>query len=211
MTSPAASAAPGGALAGVAPRHHIVTAMVENKAGVLARVASLFSRRGFNIFSLAVAPTDDARFSRITIVVDVESAPLEQIVKQLDKLINVVRITELAPEEAVERELLLVTVGFGPDAGSGSSSGSRPSSGAGSGSSSDRRGEVNALVSSFGATLVDEGSDEITVMLAGTPTNIDEFENLVRPYGITELQRTGLVALPKLQSETTGAHQGEAG
>jgi acetolactate synthase-1/3 small subunit len=219
MTSPAASAATStaaaGAVAGVAPRHHIVTAMVENKAGVLARVASLFSRRGFNIFSLAVAPTDDARFSRITIVVDVETAPLEQIVKQLDKLINVVRITELAPEEAVERELLLVTVGFGPDAGSGagagSGSGSSSSSGAGSGSGSGRRGEVNALVSSFGATLVDEGTDEITVMLAGTPTNIDEFENLVRPYGITELQRTGLVALPKLQSETTGVHQGEAG
>ena len=206
MTPPAAgtapsSAAPGGAMAGVAPRHHIVTAMVENKAGVLARVASLFSRRGFNIFSLAVAPTDDARFSRITIVVDVESAPLEQIVRQLDKLVNVVRITELAPDEAVERELLLVTVGVGPDAGSGT----------GSSPGSDRRGEVSALVSSFGATLVDEGTDEITVMLAGTPTNIDEFENLVRPYGITELQRTGLVALPKLQSETTGAHQGEAG
>ena len=97
-------------MAGAAPRHHIVTAMVENKAGVLARVACLFSRRGFNIFSLAVAPTDDERFSRITIVVDVESAPLEQIMNQLDKLINVVRITELAPDEAVERELLLVTV-----------------------------------------------------------------------------------------------------
>jgi acetolactate synthase-1/3 small subunit len=188
---------------GVAPRHHIVTAMVENKAGVLARVASLFSRRGFNIFSLAVAPTDDARFSRITIVVDVESAPLEQIMKQLDKLINVVRITELAPDEAVERELLLVTVRVGPDAGSGPD--------ASSGSGSDRRGEVTALVSSFGATLVDNSTDEMTVMLAGTPTDIDQFENLVRPYGITELQRTGLVALPKLQSETTRDHQGEAG
>ena len=82
---------------------------------MLARVAGLFSRRGFNIFSLAVAPTDDERFSRITIVVDVESAPLEQIMKQLDKLINVVSITELAPAEAVERELLLVTVAAGPD------------------------------------------------------------------------------------------------
>ncbi|HLN40870.1 MAG TPA: acetolactate synthase small subunit, partial [Acidimicrobiales bacterium] len=99
---------------GTPPRHHIVTAHVENKAGVLARVASLFSRRGFNIFSLAVAPTDDDRFSRITIVVDVESAPLEQIVNQLDKLVNVVRITELAPDEAVECEMLLVTVEAGP-------------------------------------------------------------------------------------------------
>src|SRR3954465_6884642 len=90
--------------------HHILVVLVENKAGVLARVASLFARRGYNIESLAVAPTDDERFSRITIVVDVESSPLEQIVKQLFKLINVVKINELAPDEAVERELLLATV-----------------------------------------------------------------------------------------------------
>ena len=189
--------------AAAAPGHHIVTALVENKFGVLARVASLFSRRGFNIFSLAVAPTDDERFSRITIVVDVESAPLEQIMKQLDKLINVVRITELAPEEAIEREMLLVTLGTGPGAA--------------------RRDEVSALVDSFGATIVDDGVDasgpdgtgadgtgQTTVMLAGTPARIDEFENLVRPFGITELQRTGLVALPKLH-RVSGDHQGEAG
>ncbi len=90
--------------------HHILTVLVENRPGVLTRVAGLFARRGFNIFSLAVAPTEDERFSRITIVVDAESAPLEQIIKQLDKLINVVKIDELAPGEAVERELLLATV-----------------------------------------------------------------------------------------------------
>src|SRR5271165_805164 len=101
---------------GTGHRHHIITVLVENKAGVLARVAGLFSRRGYNIFSLAVAPTNDERFSRITIVVDVESAPLEQIVHQLDKLINVVSITQLAPAEAVERELLLATVEAGPEA-----------------------------------------------------------------------------------------------
>ena len=93
-----------------APQHHILSVLVENKSGVLARVAGLFARRGYNIFSLAVAPTEDERFSRITIVVDVESAPLEQIVKQLFKLISVVRISELDPRHAVERELLLVTV-----------------------------------------------------------------------------------------------------
>ena len=98
-----------------APRHHILSVLVENKAGVLARVAGLFSRRGFNIYSLAVAPTDeDERFSRITIVVDVESAPLEQVIMQLDKLVNVVSIGELSPAEAVERELVLVTVAVGP-------------------------------------------------------------------------------------------------
>src|SRR5271155_7614 len=94
-------------------RHHVVSVLVENKAGVLARVASLFSRRGFNIFSLAVAPTDDERFSRISIVVDVESAPLQQIRDQLDKLLNVVEIRELAPHEAREAELLLATVSVG--------------------------------------------------------------------------------------------------
>ena len=88
-----------------APQHHILSVLVENKSGVLARVASLFARRGYNIFSLAVAPTEDERFSRITIVVDVESAPLEQIVKQLFKIISVVRISELDPRHAVEREL----------------------------------------------------------------------------------------------------------
>jgi acetolactate synthase-1/3 small subunit len=166
--------APSSSSAGSAPGHHIVTAMVENKAGVLARVASLFSR--------------------ITIVVDVESAPLEQIMKQLDKLINVVTITELAPDEAVEREMLLVTVGTGSSA-------------------ADRVG-LEALVREFEGSIVDEGPDQqdgggggtggpVTVMLAGTPGRIDAFEDRVRPFGITELQRTGLVALPKLSPVTT--------
>ena len=104
-------------------RFHTLVVRVENKPGVLARVAGLFARRGFNIESLAVAPTDDDRFSRITIVVDVESAPLEQVVKQLDKLINVVEIRELDPAHSVERELMIATV-------------SRPSRGPSSGSTS---------------------------------------------------------------------------
>ena len=90
--------------------HHILTVTVENKPGVLSRVAGLFSRRAFNIFSLAVSPTDDERFSRMTIVVDAETAPLEQVVKQLNKLIPVIKITEIAPGDGVERELMMVTV-----------------------------------------------------------------------------------------------------
>ena len=86
------------------PRHHILSVLVQNKSGVLARVAGLFARRGYNIFSLAVAPTEDPELSRITIVVDVEETPLEQIVKQLFKLIEVVRISELDPTRSVERE-----------------------------------------------------------------------------------------------------------
>jgi acetolactate synthase I/III small subunit len=157
--------------------HHTLTVLVENKSGVLARVAGLFSRRGYNIESLAVAPTDDERFSRITIVVDVESAPLEQIVRQLDKLVNVVSISELAPEEATERELLLATVEAG----------------------AAERGQVIQLVGVFEGRIVDVGRDAMTIMLAGAPNKIDDFENLIRAFGIVELQRTGRVALPKLE------------
>ncbi len=157
-------------------RHHLLSVLVENKAGVLARVAGLFSRRGFNIFSLAVAPTDDDRFSRITVVVDVESAPLEQVIQQLDKLINVVSISQLAPDEAVERELLLATVAV--DAA--------------------RREEVGAQVEAFGGEVLDVGDGELTVMLAERPETVDEFERLLADCRIVELQRTGRVALPKL-------------
>ncbi|HEX9530038.1 MAG TPA: acetolactate synthase small subunit [Acidimicrobiales bacterium] len=159
--------------------HHILSVLVENKAGVLARVASLFSRRGYNIYSLAVAPTDDERFSRITIVVDAESAPLEQITKQLFKLINVIKISELDPAEAVERELLMATVRAEPGT----------------------RGQVIELVQVFEGKIVDVGQDELTVMLAGTPAKLDDFEDLMRPYGINELQRTGRVALPRLERQ----------
>ncbi len=162
-----------------APVHHILSVLVENKAGVLARVAGLFARRGFNIFSLAVAPTDDERFSRITIVVDVESAPLEQVTKQLFKLVNVVKINELHPDEAVERELMLVIV--------------RAEAGT--------RGQIIELVQIFGGTIVDVGHECLTVMLAGHPESLDDVEDLMRPYGIVELQRTGRVALPKLDRQ----------
>jgi acetolactate synthase-1/3 small subunit len=165
-----------------APRpaiHHTVIVLVENKAGVLARVAGLFARRGFNIYSLAVAPTDDERFSRITIVVDVEETSVEQITKQLFKLIPVVKITELAPSESVERELLLVTLRAGGEA----------------------RSAVIELVQVFEGKIVDVGQDTLTVMLAGTPAKLDDFEDLMRPFGIAELQRTGRVALPKLERQ----------
>jgi acetolactate synthase I/III small subunit len=176
MSGPALAAV-GGVPAGTPPRHHILSVLVENKAGVLARVAGLFSRRGFNIYSLAVAPTDEVeRFSRITIVVDVESAPLEQVVHQLDKLVNVVSISHLAPSEAIERELLLAAVAAGPD----------------------ERSQVIQLTGVFGGEVVSVGSDRLTVMLAGPPDKIDDFESLLEQYEVVELQRTGRVALPKL-------------
>jgi acetolactate synthase-1/3 small subunit len=123
-----------------------------------------------------VAPTDDARFSRITIVVDAESAPIEQITKQLFKLISVIRISELAPAEAVERELMLAAVKADPAS----------------------RSQVIELVQVFEGKIVDVGSDALTLMLSGTPAKLDDFEDLIRPFGIVELQRTGRVALPKL-------------
>ncbi len=160
--------------------HHTLSVLVENRSGVLARVASLFSRRGFNIESLAVAPTDDERFSRITIVVDVASAPLEQITKQLNKLINVVKISELAPEDAVERELLLATVK----------------------ADTTNRSQIIELVDVYGGNVADVGHGELTIALADHPGRVDDFEDLLRPYGIIELQRTGRVALPKLDVQS---------
>lgn len=157
--------------------HHILSVLVENKAGVLSRVAGLFSRRGFNIFSLAVSPTDDDRFSRMTIVVDAESAPIEQVTRQLDKLINVVDIRELPAGESVERELMLTTV---------SADGAF-------------RGQVTELASIFEAKILDVGSDQLTLMAAGTPDKLDAMEELLRPFGIVELQRTGRIALPRIR------------
>ena len=169
----------------MAPRlthgYHTLVVLVENKPGVLARVSGLFARRGYNIFSLAVAPTEDERFSRLTIVVDVESAPLEQMVKQLFKLVNVIKISELDPREAVERELLLVTVEAPPE----------------------RRGQVLELVTIFDARILNVGHDALTISLEGHPSKVDDFEELLRPYGIVELQRSGRVALPKLEREAS--------
>jgi acetolactate synthase-1/3 small subunit len=159
------------------PKYHVLSVLVENRAGVLARVASLFARRGYNIYSLAVAPTDDDRFSRITVVVDVESAPLEQVVKQLNKLINVIKISELDPRDSVERELMLLTVRATPDT----------------------RSQIIELVDLFDGRVLDVGHDELTVSLDEHPSRLDDLEELIRPYGIIDLQRTGRVALPKLE------------
>jgi acetolactate synthase I/III small subunit len=161
---------------GSAPTHHMLSVLVQNKPGVLARVASLFARRGYNIFSLAVAPTDDPEFSRISIVVDVESAPLEQIVKQLFKLIEVVRISELDPRKSVERELMVATVRVAPD----------------------QRGQVVELANIFEGKILSVGQDAIILSMDGTPEKLDDFSDLLRQYGIIESQRTGRVALPKL-------------
>jgi len=177
-------------------KHHILSVLVENRPGVLARVAGLFARRGFNIFSLAVAPAEDPGMSRITIVVDVESAPVEQVVKQLFKLVEVVKISELDPHRSVERELLLATVRAQPD----------------------RRGEIVELVQIYEGKILAVASDAVTISLDGHPDKLDDFERLLEPYQIVELQRSGRVALPKLdrapraqQVPSTHTKHGKAG
>jgi acetolactate synthase-1/3 small subunit len=157
--------------------HHILSVLVQNRPGVLARVAGLFARRGFNIFSLAVAPAETEGRSRITIVVDVQSTPLEQITKQLFKLIDVIKISELDPRRSVERELLICTVK----------------------ADDEKRGRIIELVNIFEGKILAVSDMVLTVSLEGHPDKLDDFEDLLDAYGIVELQRTGRVALPKLE------------
>jgi acetolactate synthase-1/3 small subunit len=178
--------------------HHILSVLVQNRPGVLARVAGLFARRDYNIFSLAVAPAEEPGFSRITIVVDVDSSPLEQITKQLFKLIEVVKISELDPRRSVERELLLATVRTGA-----------------SGDAAGQRGQVVELVNIFEGKILAVGADAVTVSLEGHPDKLDDFEDLLVGYGIVELQRTGRVALPKIDRtarlRAVNTNKGKAG
>ena len=166
----------GGRRSGDESLHRTIVVLVENKAGVLARVADLFARRGYNIVSLAVAPTNDERFSRLTIVVDLESAPLDQIVSQLFKLINVVEIAELAPADAVERELLIATVEAPKEA----------------------RGQLLEIVDIFEGKILAVSPGHLTVSLDGRPNKLDDFEALLDDYSIVDLQRSGRIALPKI-------------
>jgi acetolactate synthase I/III small subunit len=160
--------------------HHILSVLVENKFGVLSRISGLFSRRGYNIYSLAVSPTEDPRYSRMTVVVDGDSAPIEQVTKQLNKLIPVIKISELTEEQAVERELMLVTVK----------------------ADSEFRSQVTELASIFEAKILDVGYDAMTLMVAGAPEKLDAMTELLAPYEIVELQRTGRIALAKLSRES---------
>ena len=152
---------------------HTVSVLVENKPGALARVSNMFARRGFNIESLAVGPTERHEVSRITLRVDCEHHSLEQIEKQMHKLVNVLRVQELAPGESVERELALLKV-------------AAPAS---------KRPELMALAEGFGARVAHLGPDSIVFELVGSPEEVDSFEELVRPHGIRELVRTGRVGL----------------
>jgi len=152
---------------------HTLSVLVENKPGVLMRITSLFARRGFNIDSLAVGPTERHDVSRITLRVDCETKPLEQIEKQMHKLVNVLRVSELGPGESIERELVLLKVAAPPSA----------------------RAELIALGEVFNARIADLGPDAIVFELIGTPEDVDSFEELIRPHGLQELVRTGRIGL----------------
>ncbi len=152
---------------------HTLAVLVENKPGVLTRIAALFARRGFNIDSLAVGETEDPRLSRMTIAVDAQDSPLEQVTKQLHKLINVIKITDLDPATSLERELMLVKVR----------------------ADADSRAEIMQIVEVFRAKIVDVGKDELVVEVTGTREKLEAILGLMRPFGVVELVRTGRIAM----------------
>ena len=152
---------------------HTLSVLVENKPSVLARVSSLLARRGFNIHSMAVGPTADEGMSRMTIVVDAPA--MEQVKKQLHKLVNVVRITELDPEESLEREIMLVRIAATPG----------------------KRGGILEIGTIFKATAIDVGPTSIAFAVSGEPRKINDFVELVRPFGIVELVKSGRIAMAR--------------
>jgi acetolactate synthase-1/3 small subunit len=152
---------------------HTLSVLVENKPGVLARIASLFSRRGFNIDSLAVGPTEHPEISRMTVVVDVEALPLEQVTKQLNKLIEVLKVVELDPSASVQREILLVKVR----------------------ADVHTRSHVLETVQLFRAKVVDVASDALTIEATGKSDKLAAFLEVLEPFGVKELVQSGMVAI----------------
>ncbi|MDX6739013.1 acetolactate synthase small subunit [Actinocorallia sp. A-T 12471] len=152
---------------------HTLSVLVENKPGVLVRIAGLFSRRGFNIDSLAVGETEHPEISRITIVVDVHDLPLEQVTKQLNKLVNVLKIVELDPSSSVQRELILVKVA----------------------TSAEIRSQVLEIVQMFRAKVVDVAHDALTIEATGNRDKLEALLKCLEPFGIKELVQSGIIAV----------------
>jgi len=167
------------ASSGLTGRKHLLSLMVENRPGVLARVALLFSRRGFNIDTLAVGPTDDPDISRVTLTVDGAVHPIDQVTKQLHKLVNVIKIRDMEPEATVSREMALFKV-------------NAPAEG---------RAEIMEFSQIFRAQIVDVSRRTMTIQVTGTADKIDAFERMVRPHGLVEMARTGEVAIARSRPE----------
>ena len=159
-------------------RKHILTMLVENQPGVLARIAGLFSRRGFNITTLAVGPTDDAALSRITLTLDGALHPIDQVTKQLHKLVNVIKIRDLEPEETVARELALFKIS----------------------ADGETRGQVMQFAEIFRGSVVDVSKRSITVEITGVDEKIEAFKQAVKPVGLIEMIRTGAIAISRGRS-----------
>ena len=161
-------------------RKHILSILVENKPGVLTRIAGLFARRGFNIDTLAVGPTDDPTLSRITLTLDGAMHPIDQVTKQLHKLVNVIKIRDLEPAETVARELALFKI-----SADGSS-----------------RAEVMQMVEIFRGKIIDVARRSVIVEVTGSWDKIEAFERMVRPFGLIEMARTGEIAISRGRGET---------
>ena len=167
----------GGALTG---RKHILSLLVENRPGVLARIAGLFSRRGFNIDTLAVGPTEDPDISRVTLTLDGAVHPIDQVTKQLHKLVNVIKIRDMEPDGTVAREMALFRIN----------------------ASVENRAEIMQFAEIFGANIVDVSRRTLTIEVTGSQEKIDSFERMVRPHGLIEMARTGEVAITKPRSDS---------
>jgi acetolactate synthase-1/3 small subunit len=162
-------------------RRHVLSILVENKPGVLARIAGLFARRGFNIESLAVGPTDDESMSRITLTVDGAAHPMDQVTKQLHKLVHVIKIRDLEPDERVARELALFKISC---------------------QDGESRAQVMQFTDIFRGSVVDVSKRSVTVEVTGTDDKVKAFEEMVRPFGLIEMVRTGEVAVARGRGAT---------
>ena len=160
---------------------HTLSVTVQDKPGALTRITTMFARRGFNIESLAVGPTERPGVSCITLRVDCTQHSLEQIEKQIHKLVDVLRVTELVAGEAVERELMVVKVAVPPE----------------------RRAELVTTAEALGGRLLDVGADAVVLELVSTPEELDAFQELARPHGIQELVRTGRVGIARASAKKT--------
>jgi acetolactate synthase-1/3 small subunit len=167
---------------------HVLSALVQNQPGVLAHVSGMFASRGFNIDSLAVGETEDPHLSRITVVVKGDDRHLEQVRKQLEKIVTVVKVDDISREEYVERDLMLIKVDATPE----------------------RRAEVRGLVQDFRGRIVDVGPEQLMIEISGQEKKIEAFIELVRPYGIRALVRTGRIALVRSSRPAQAAEEDEA-
>ncbi|MCL2061005.1 MAG: acetolactate synthase small subunit [Firmicutes bacterium] len=154
-------------------KKHLITVLVSNKSGVLTRISGLFARRGFNIDSLVVCSTEDEHVSRMTIVVTADDTVIAQVIKQLGKLIDVIRITELDPEKSVSRELMMIKIHV----------------------AATQRSEIETTCTIYKAEIIDLSPESVIIELTGKSSKLDAFIELVKPYGIIEMTRTGLNAL----------------